>query len=57
MLILIIRNKLEYITEYVLDFDILCFKQTHLDVNVLSDALILTDKFNAPYRKDRKKHG
>ena len=31
--------------------------ETHLDVNILSDSLILTDKFDAPYRKDRSNHG
>ena len=52
-----IRNKFDFITEYFLDFDILCFAETHLDVNILSDSLILTDKFDAPYRKDRSNHG
>ena len=52
-----IRNKFDFITEYFLDFDILCFTETHLDVNILSDSLILTDKFDAPYRKDRSNHG
>ena len=41
----------------LLDFDILCFTETHLDVNILSDSLILTDKFDALYRKDRSNHG
>ena len=52
-----IRNKFDFITEYFLDFDILCFTETHLDVNILSDSLILTDKFDAPYRRDRSNHG
>ena len=52
-----IRNKFDFITEYCLDFDILCFTETHLDVNILSVSLILTDKFDAPYRKDRSNHG
>ena len=30
-----IRNKFDFITEYFLDFDILCFTETHLDVNIL----------------------
>ena len=29
-----IRNKIDFITEYFLDFDILCFTETHLDVNI-----------------------
>ena len=51
------RNKFDFITEYFLDSDILCFTETHLDVNILSDSLILTDKFDAQYRKDRSNHG
>ena len=52
-----IRNKFDFITEYFLDFDILCFTETHLNVNILSDSLIVTDKFDAQYRKDRSNHG
>ena len=52
-----IRNKFDFITEYFLDFDILCFTETHLNVNILSDSIILIDKFDAPYRKDRSNHG
>ena len=52
-----IRNKFDFITEYFLDFDNLCFTETHLDVNILSHSLILTSKFDAPYRKDRSNHG
>ena len=33
-----IRNKLDYITENFLDFDILCFTESHLDANVTGRA-------------------
>ena len=48
-----IQNKFDFITEYISDFDILCLT----DVNILSDSLTLTDKFDAPYRKDGSNHG
>ena len=38
-------------------FDIQCFTETHLGANILSDAIILTDKFDVPYRKERTNHG
>ena len=51
-----IQNKFDFITDDFLDFDILCFTETHLDANVLNGSLILTDKFVAPYQKDRTYH-
>ena len=51
-----IQNKFDFITDDFLDFDILCFKETHLDANVLNGSLILTDKFDAPYQKNRRYH-
>ena len=32
-----IRNKFDYLTENVLDFDILCFSESHLDANITTD--------------------
>lgn len=52
-----IRNKIEYIIDNFLDFDILCFTETHLDNNILTDNLILDIKYDKPYRKDRTNHG
>ena len=48
---------MDFSSEHHLDFDILCFTETHLDPNILSDDIILTDKFDVPYRKDRTNHG
>ena len=33
-----IRNKFDFITEYFLDFDSLCFTETHLVVNISSPS-------------------
>ena len=51
-----IRNKLDYIRDNFLDFDILCFTETHLDDAVSSEQLKLED-FEIPYRKSRTNHG
>lgn len=52
-----IRNKLEYIRDCFLDFEILCFTGTHLDRIVLTSSLNIDDRFDNPYRKDRTSHG
>ena len=52
-----IRNKLDYIRDNTLDFDILCFTETHLDQAVRTDDILLSSKFGTPYRKDRSNHG
>ena len=52
-----IRNKVEYIVDNFLDFQILCFTETHLDANVSTDILFLSSTFSTPYRKDRTNHG
>ena len=52
----IIRNKLDYIKDNFLDFDIIGYSETHLDSSVSLDSIIL-DNFNVPYRKDRSNHG
>ena len=44
---------MDLISELFLDSDILCFTETHLDTNILSDAIILTVKFDVPLGKDR----
>ena len=40
-----IRNKLDYIKDTFLDFDILCFSETHLDVQSSNEFLFLSDTF------------
>ena len=52
-----IRNKLDYITENLLDFDILCFSESHLYANISTESLIMSSKYDIPYRKDRTNHG
>ena len=52
-----IRNKLDFIKDNFLDFDILCFTETHLNSMVSSQSLHLSNKFSEPYRKDRTNHG
>ena len=49
--------ELDYITENLLDFDILCFSKSHLDNNITTESLILSSKYDTPYRKDRTNHG
>ena len=51
------RNKLDYIKDTFLGFDILCFSETHLDVQISNEFLFLSDTFAEPYRKDRTNHG
>ena len=52
-----IRNKLEYIKQYLIDFNILCFTETHLNQNILTRDLVISSAFDTPYRKDRTNHG
>ena len=52
----IIRNKFDYLTENFLDFDILCFSESHLDANITTESLIMSSKYDIPYRKDRTNH-
>ena len=51
-----IRNKLDYIRDNFLDFDILCFSETHLD-DLVPLELLKLENFDEPYRKDRTNHG
>ena len=52
-----IRNKLEYIRDNFLDFEILCFTETHLDFTVPIHTILLSDTYDTPYREDRTNHG
>ena len=52
-----IRNKFDYFIENFLDFDILCFSEPHLDANITTESLIMSSKYDIPYRKDRTNHG
>jgi hypothetical protein len=50
-----IRNKIEYIKDNYLDYDILCFTETHLSATINNELLKL-DGFSTMYRKDRTNH-
>ena len=52
-----IRNKTDFIKDNFLDFNILCFSESHLDMPISNDQLFLTDTFDQPYRRDRTNHG
>ena len=39
-----------------MDSNILCFTETHLDINIQTDFLHIPD-YSEPYRKDRNCHG
>ena len=41
----------------VFELNILCFSETHLDNNVPTEMLFLSNLYSAPYRKDRTNHG
>ena len=51
-----IRNKIDFIKDNFLDFNILCFSESHLDMQISNDQLFLSDTFDQPYRKDRTNH-
>lgn len=52
-----IRNKIAYVQDHLSDFNILSFSETHLDVNISSELLTVSNYFSDPYRKDRNMHG
>ena len=52
-----IRHKTNFIKDNLLDFDILCFTETHLDASIEDSSLVLSDDYCLPYRKDRTNHG
>ena len=42
-----IKNKTDFIKDNFLDFNILCFSESHLDVQIFfNDQLFLSDTFN-----------
>ena len=51
-----IRNKLDYIIEKFLDFDILRSTKSHLDANITTESLIMSSKYDIPFRIDRTNH-
>ena len=52
-----IRNKIDYLKDNFIDFEVLCFSETHLDLTVSPETLSISNCFSNPYRKDRNMHG
>ena len=46
-----IRNKISYIQDDLSDFNIVCFSETHLDQNISSELLSITNYFSASIGK------
>lgn len=51
-----IRNKLDYIQEYLTDFNILCFTETHLNHDISNDDIFLEGFQPVIFRKDVSPH-
>jgi hypothetical protein len=51
-----LRNKINYITDIIEDFDIVFFKETHLDY-LIPNVNIKCEGFETPIRKDRNSSG
>jgi exonuclease III len=50
-----IRTKINYIIDNWLDYDIICFTETHLNDSISNDSIIL-DNHNMLYRMDKSNH-
>ena len=35
----------------------MCFSKSHLDTNITTESLVMSSKYDIPYRKDRTNHG
>ena len=51
-----IRNKLNYVTDHLSDFDIICFTETHLDGYIANSDLIIDVHESCIYMKDLNSH-
>ncbi len=51
-----VRHKLSFLKEYLSDYAIVCFTETHLDNNI-SDRDLIWEGFHNPLRKDRTAFG
>ena len=51
-----IRNKIDYLSDIVDSYQILCLSETHLEPNIHSDTLLF-EGFDLPIRKDRTHNG
>ena len=52
-----VRNKLDFIRDYFSDFNVLCFTESHLNQDVSTNDILISQSFDTPYRKDRTNHG
>ena len=50
-----LRNKIEFIKDHFIEYDILCFTETHLS-DTVTDDLLFIEGFSIFYRKDRTNH-
>ena len=50
-----IRHKLDFVKYFLIDFNVLCFTETHLTQDINSEILFL-EGFSCPYRMDRTAH-
>ena len=51
-----IRNKIDYLSDIVDSYQILCLSETHLEPNIHSDTLLF-EGYDLPIRKDRTHNG
>ena len=48
---------MEFIKNNYIDFDIMCFTETHLDDNITVANISIPDHYDSPLRKDCTNHG
>ena len=51
------RHKLDYIENICNEADIICLTETHLDLNITNDGILIEGYCNGPFRKDRNNSG
>ena len=52
-----IRDKINYLQDSFMDFEVSCFSETHLDMTVSSELLSISNCCSSPHRKSRNMHG
>ena len=51
-----IPNKMDFISDFLSDFDIMCFTETHLDADISDSALTIDTHNSKMYRHDFNLH-
>ena len=51
-----LRNKLEFIKDNLLNFDIMCFTETHLTEVITDEQILIDDFYHELFRKDFSSH-